>query len=122
MIFKRKLSKWMFIIIVILLGLTGVTLLISLNTLEKKHEEEIRKVISTNGGQVIKIEKVEPKTSPFAEDFNKSNVIYKITYNKLGTELVAWYRGVTVVNNIHAKNPTALEGGYGEKWITPSNP
>lgn len=120
MSFKIKLSLWMFIIIMTLLVITAITLLFSHNQLEEKHEEEIRKVISSNGGVVVKIVRVEPEDSPFADEFNKSNVVYKITYNKDNTKLVAWYRGVNVVNNIHAKNPTALQGGYGEKWIIPS--
>lgn len=62
MLFKRKLSMWIFIIIVTLLGITAIALVINLNSLEKKHEEEIRKVISSNGGQVVKIEKETPKS------------------------------------------------------------
>jgi len=112
-------SIWLFSIIVFLLGLVLIILLLSQDKLEGKHEDEIRRVISNNGGDVLKIDKVIPEDSPFAEDFNKSNVIYKITYKKKDTEFVAWYRGINVVNNIHAKNPTALEGGYGEKWIMP---
>ncbi|MBA2937292.1 hypothetical protein HZF08_03165 [Paenibacillus sp. CGMCC 1.16610] len=112
--------KWLFILLVLLMLLTGVILVLSLNLIEKKHEEEIRNVISSYGGQVIKIEKVDPKLTPFAEDFNKSNVIYKVSYKKSHEELIAWYRGVNVVNNIHAENPTALQGGFAEKWIIPS--
>ncbi|MDU0203970.1 hypothetical protein ACYEXS_36430 [Paenibacillus sp. MAH-36] len=121
MLYKRRFSKWITIIILILLGITAIALIISLHSLEKKHEEEIRKVISSNGGKVMKIERVDPNVSPFAEDSNKSNVIYKVTYSKSKAELVAWYRGVSVVNNIHGKNPTALLGGYEEKWIIPSD-
>ncbi|KEQ23510.1 hypothetical protein [Paenibacillus tyrfis] len=76
---KRKLLLW---ISIILLVITAVTLLFSHNQLEEKHEEEIRRVISSNGGGVVKIERVEPEDSPFADDFNKSNVVYKITYHK----------------------------------------
>ncbi|MFN0220220.1 MULTISPECIES: hypothetical protein [Paenibacillus] len=121
MLFKRKLSLWMFIIFVILMGITAIALVLNLNSLKKKHEEEIRKVISSNGGQVVKIEKVDAQISPFVEDYNKSNVVYKIIYRKSDTEHVAWYRGVNVVNNIHADNPTALQGGFGEKWIYQSD-
>jgi len=110
---------WISSIIVFLLGLVFIILLLGQDKLERKHEDEISRVISNSGGDVLKIDKVTPENSPFAEDYNKSNVIYKITYKKRDTEFVAWYRGINVVNNIHAKNPTALEGGYGEKWILP---
>ncbi|MGX4584185.1 hypothetical protein [Paenibacillus chitinolyticus] len=106
----------MTIIILFLLGIIAVALVIGLNALEKQHEEEIKTIISKKGGIVLKIERVAPETSAFKNDFNKSNVIYRIIYkNNFDSELLAWYRGVNVVNDIHADNPTALEGGFGEK-------
>ena len=115
----RKKHMYVFLII-IPLALVAIILLISLNKLEKLHYEEIKKVITNNGGVVTKIEKTNAEQSPFATDYNKSNVIYKVSYtNNQGVELVAWYRGVNVVNDIHAPNPTSLQGGYGEKWILP---
>lgn len=118
MIFKSKLTRWMTIIIGSLLGIVAVVLVIGLNVLEKKHEEEIKAVISKKGGVVLKIERVEPKTSAFKNDFNRSNVIYRIIYkNNVDSELLAWYRGINVPNNIHGDNPTAREGRFREKWI-----
>ncbi|WP_146065531.1 hypothetical protein [Paenibacillus sp. UNC499MF] len=108
----------MTIIIGSLLGIVAVVLVIGLNVLEKKHEEEIKAVISKKGGVVLKIERVEPKTSAFKNDFNRSNVIYRIIYkNNVDSELLAWYRGINVPNNIHGDNPTAREGRFREKWI-----
>ncbi|MFE4569800.1 hypothetical protein [Paenibacillus chitinolyticus] len=108
----------MAIIIVSLLGIVAVVLVISLNFLEKQHEEEIKAVISKKGGIVLKIERVAPETSAFKNDFNKSNVIYRIIYkNNVDSELLAWYRGINVPNDIHGDNPTARGDRFGEKWI-----
>ncbi|MFD7522619.1 hypothetical protein [Paenibacillus chitinolyticus] len=121
MIFKSKLTRWMAIIIVSLLGIVAVVLVIGLNTLKKQHEEEIKAVISKKGGIVLKIERVEPETSAFKNDFNKSNIIYRIIYkNNVDSELLAWYRGINVPNDIHGDNPSTLLGGFEEKWIFPS--
>ncbi|WP_426451277.1 hypothetical protein ACP26L_04010 [Paenibacillus sp. S-38] len=114
---SKMMKRWLVVSLRIGLAIIAIMLLDGLKSLEQKHYAEIREVITKKGGIVVKIENYTPKETPFLNDYNKSNVIYKITYSHKNKTLTAWYRGVNVVNNIHAKNPTDLEGGHGEKWI-----
>jgi len=117
--FKSQLKKWMTIIIVLLITIIGITFLFGYKTLENKHHKEIKKVITSIHGEVVEIKRIEREQSPFADSSNKSNVIYRVTYKVANSKLVAWYRGVNVVSNIHAQNPSALDDGLNEKWIFP---
>ncbi|MNI33978.1 hypothetical protein D3C73_879510 [compost metagenome] len=94
--------------------LTGLPLLfIADNKLEQLHKTEINKVIVDRGGIINSIDLSDSKLSPFSEESDSGNKIYKITYSRSDLNYTAWYRGTKVINDIHAK-PSK---GYGEKWI-----
>jgi hypothetical protein len=54
---------------------------------------EIHEMIDSRGGTIQQIEVVPADKSPF-ERSGKGNTIYKITYQKNGTTMTAWYRSL----------------------------
>ncbi|MFS1512976.1 hypothetical protein VQL36_11155 [Chengkuizengella sp. SCS-71B] len=106
---KTKLLVIFFTIIVIVIS---ISLVMGFQKLKEKHLDEIDRVITTMGGIVTEVNEVNPKTSPFVDESDRDNIIYKITYEKSGTQLIAWYRGINQVNNIHDQTFP-----FGEKWI-----
>ncbi|WP_128896755.1 hypothetical protein [Longirhabdus pacifica] len=90
-----------------------IVVLIGFTFLEKKHREEIERVILLRDGEEIEITKVDAVNSPFAKESTNSNLIYKITYQIEKKDFVAWYRGSNNLADIHAE----AAGAYPEKWI-----
>lgn len=80
--------------------------------LKNKHNAEINSFIASKGGEVIQIEESDIEMSPFNES-GKLNTIYKITYEREGKKLVAWYRAINNFSNIHQ----VTKNSYQEKWI-----
>lgn len=84
---------------------------------ENTLKDEIKRVISERNGQVIKIEKLDiSEITPFKDEVNKYNILFKVKYKVNGSEHIAWYRGVNTINDIHNQSPGTYSG-YGEEWI-----
>jgi len=94
------------ILIIIGMGLWGYW------GLKNKHDKEINYFITSKGGEVVRIEESTFEGSPFKES-GKLNTIYKITYEKNGKKLVAWYRAINNFSNIHQ----VTKNSYKEEWI-----
>ncbi|MBP1989625.1 hypothetical protein [Paenibacillus eucommiae] len=101
---------------IILISVIVFTVISLTSNLKEKHANEINRVIHSMGGKVMSIEKNgflgDPNT-PFKKEVGEANTIYKITYEFNGTTETAWYRGINVINDIHADTNKA----FPEKWI-----
>jgi hypothetical protein len=98
-------------------ALIGVLTLVTVITfaylfMRDVHKEEIERVITSKGGIVVDIEEIFSKENTPFDKSGKGNYLYKITYQRDGDILIAWYRAI---NNpkIHEKTKNAYE----EKWI-----
>jgi uncharacterized membrane protein len=111
---KRR-TKIFFLLVIVFIITVAILLIYSTSELDRKHKDEIHRVIQSIGGEVVKIETVDREKSPFVNESNKRNIIYRVEYTKSGENQIAWYRGVNIVNDIHYK---PVDGGYGEKWIS----
>ncbi|NBI30856.1 hypothetical protein [Chengkuizengella marina] len=108
----NKKTKFLVIIFTIIVIVISISLVMGFQKLKEKHLEEIDRVITSTGGKVNEVSEVNPKSSPFNDESDRSNIIYKITYEKSGTQLIAWYRAINQVNDIHDESFP-----FGEKWI-----
>ncbi|MDH6671359.1 hypothetical protein ACXFAU_02030 [Paenibacillus glucanolyticus] len=115
-----NINKKIKVFIIIVIGFVvfvSITLIASLLVLDNKHKAEITRVINEKKGVITEIEKVDSDLSPFKNESNRNNIIYKVTYEVEGNSKVAWYRGVKTVNNIHDQSPGPYGNGFGERWI-----
>jgi hypothetical protein len=116
----RPMPKLLAIIFIFIMIGIGTLAILGSSKLSKLHQNEIQHIITEKGGVLKNVKKVDKEQSPFSNDSNKDNVIYQVTYEKNGQSMVAWYRGVKTINNIHSQHPSAYGGGYGEKWLFPN--
>lgn len=73
------------------------------------HYTEINRIINNNGGTVVNIQKVEE--SPLQT--SSRNNIYKIEYMKDGKKMIAYYRAIRSLGNLHENR----KKGYNETWL-----
>lgn len=95
----------------------SIALIASFFVLDYKHKQEITRVINEKEGVITEIDKVDGDLSPFKNESDKHNIIYKVTYEVEENSKVAWYRGVKTVNNIHDQSPGPYSKGFGEQWL-----
>ncbi|MDP5277195.1 hypothetical protein [Chengkuizengella axinellae] len=110
---KTKIFTIIFTILVIAIS---ISLVVGFQKLKDLHLEEIGLVITSMEGKVIEVDEVNPVYSPYEDESDRSNIIYKITYEKSGEQLIAWYRAINQVNNIHDETFP-----FGEEWIFEEN-
>ncbi|NDI33165.1 hypothetical protein [Chengkuizengella sediminis] len=108
----NKKTTFLVIIFTIIVIVISVSIVMGFQKLKGKHLDEIDRVITSIGGKVIKVSEANPKSSPFEDESDRDNIIYKIKYEKSGNQLIAWYRGINQVNDIHDQTFP-----FGEKWI-----
>jgi hypothetical protein len=103
-------QKSKLIIVSFLLGaiLIGGLAYMGLYTTSQEHVSMIHEKIASQGGKVTAITVVPVDESPF-EKSGKGNTIYKITYEKDGNTLTAWYRSINHSSIIKEE----------EAWILP---
>lgn len=97
--------------------IVSIILVTSMFVLDSKHKAEITRVINEKEGVIIEINKVDSDLSPFKNESNRNNVIYKVIYEVERKSKVAWYRGVKTVNNIHDQSPGPYGNGFRERWL-----
>lgn len=89
---SRK-SKIVVLSIVIVPILIGILAYIGSVNGNREQVQEITEVIAARGGILQKLEVVKFEDSPF-ERSGKGNTIFKISYQKDGKTLTAWYRSL----------------------------
>jgi hypothetical protein len=103
-------QKSKLIIVSFLLGalLVGGLAYMGMYATGQEHVAIINEKIASQGGRVTNITVVPVDESPF-EKSGKGNTIYKITYEKDGKTLTAWYRSINHSSIIKEE----------EAWILP---
>lgn len=116
----RPMPKLLAIIFISIMIVIGILAIFGSSKLNKLHQNEIQRIITEKGGVLKSVKKVDSEQSPFSKDSNKDNVIYQARYEKNGQSMIAWYRGVKTINDIHSQRPSDNGGGYREKWLFPN--
>ncbi|TYP72084.1 hypothetical protein [Paenibacillus methanolicus] len=115
-IFRKK--KGAFILIILSIFLINVPVMLLMTSLhERALKKEMAEVINQHGGELKSIDHIQNEDTPFGNEYNKYNDIYRVSYYKNNVLYIAWYRAVKTVNNIHDQDPSPSGGGYGEKWL-----
>ncbi|WP_052350268.1 hypothetical protein [Paenibacillus gorillae] len=87
-------NKLVLIVVSIFVAIIATLLITGFFVLERKHKNEITRVIESKGAIVVHIAKINAEDSPFSNQNGKDNIIYKVTYAIDNLTHIAWYRGV----------------------------
>lgn len=105
---STKKSKIIIVSFLLVAVLVGALAYLGMYETSTEHEAQIQQKIGSHGGKVSQIEVVPVDQSPF-ERSGKGNTIFKISFEKNGKSLTAWYRSDNHTSIMKEK----------EEWIVP---